>query len=356
MADPLFSTGFWQLSLGGNSLFDYLAALLIFAGVVFALKWLQWLALRSLERVTGRTSTELDDALIAVVKTVKPPFYTFIAFYAALRYLNIEGLGRKVVDVVLLVWLVYQTVMALQIFVEFYIKRRMSRAGDRRSQSVTQVVHSLLSIVMWALAALFVLSNLGIDVTSLIAGLGIGGIAVALAAQNMLGDLFSSLAIYFDKPFVPGDFVIVGEHMGTVQTVGIKTTRIKSVDGEEIVVPNRKMTSAVLKNYGRMKERRVVFKFGVTYQTARDRVARIPGMVKEIIESQENTRYDRVHFNEFGDSALMFEAVYHMKTKEYGEYMDAHQAILLAIMKRLEEDGVEIAYPTQTVYVKQAPS
>ncbi|MFH1354408.1 MAG: mechanosensitive ion channel family protein [bacterium] len=352
--DPLFNTGFWQYALGGNSIFDYLAAGLIFVAVVFVLKWTQWLALRSLERVTERTSMDLDDALVAVVKTVKPPFYTFISFYVALRYLNIEGPGRKIVDVVLLVWLVYQVIMALQILIEFYIKRRMSRADDKRSQSVIQVVHSLLSIVLWAVAALFVLSNLGVDITSLIAGLGIGGIAVALAAQNILGDLFSSLAIYFDKPFEPGDFVIVGKHKGTVRLVGIKTTRIKSVGGEEIVVPNKDMTSGVLQNMGRMKERRVVFTFGVMYETTSSKLKNIPDLVKEIIKEQEETRFDRVHFIEFGDSALRFEAVYHVKSKEYKTYVDTHQKVLLGIKKRFEEEGIEMAYPTRTVYLKQA--
>lgn len=352
--DPLFDNSFWQLALWGNSIFDYLAALLIFVAVMFGLKWIQWFTLRSLERVTERTKTELDDALVAVVQTVKPPFYTFISFYVALRYLNIAGIAERVINVVLIVWLVYQVVLALQIFIEFYIKRRMSRADDKRSQSVIQVVHSLLSIVLWAVAALFILSNLGVNVTSLIAGLGIGGIAVALAAQNILGDLFGSLAIYFDKPFEPGDFVIVGSHKGTVQTVGIKTTRIKSVGGEEIVIPNKDMTGGALQNMGRMKERRVLFNFGVTYETASSGLKKIPGMVKEIIKEQEETKFDRVHFNEFGDSALMFEVVYHIKSKEYKVYMDTHQKVLLNIKKRFEEEGIEMAYPTRMVYVKQA--
>ncbi len=352
--DPLFNTPFWQSTWWGNTVFDYLAALLVFAGVVFVLKWTQRILLRYLGRMAKKTSTELDDALIQVVGTIKPPFYTFISFYAALRYLEITGLARKVVDAVLLIWLVYQVVLGLQIFIEYYIRRRMERADDKRAHSMNRMVHSLLSTVLWSVAALFVLSNLGINITSLVAGLGIGGVAVALAAQNVLGDLFSSLAIYFDKPFVPGDFIILGDYMGTVQTVGIKTTRIRSVNGEEIIVSNNEMTSAKLRNYGRMEERRVVFKFGVTYQTTADQVAEIPGMVKKIIEQQENTRYDRVHFYEFGDSALMFEGVYYLGSADYVEYMDTHQNILLAVTRGLEERGVEIAYPTRTVYLKQA--
>ncbi len=341
--DPLFNTGFWQYTIWGNSVFDYLAAVLVFVGVVYVLKWSQWLILASLMRVTERTKTELDDALIAVVKTVKPPFYTFISFYAALRYLDIEGIAGKAVNMVLLVWLVYQVVVALQIFIEFYVKRRMKRVDDKRSQSVIQMVHSLLSIVLWVLAALFVLSNLGINVTSLIAGLGIGGIAVALAAQNILSDLFSSLVIYFDKPFVPGDFVVVGDYKGTVQTVGIKTTRIKSVNGEEIVVPNREMTSSALKNFGRRKERRVVFALRVKYETSSAQLEKIPLMIREIIEGQKNAKFSRAHFSEFGASALMLEVVYQVTTGEYRAYMDTQEQILLNIKRRFEEEGIKMA-------------
>lgn len=351
--DPVFETIFWQTSLWGNSVFDYMVALLIFVGVIFALKWIQWIALRSVRGVTERTKTELDDALVEVVNTVRPPFYTFISFYVALRYLAVAGVAKQAVDVILLVWLVYQIVVAFRIFIEYYVQKRMARTDDKRSQSVIQVIHSLVSIILWAVAGLFVLSNLGVNITSLVAGLGIGGIAVALAAQNILGDLFSSLVIYFDKPFVPGDFVVVGDHKGTVQSIGIKTTRIKSVDGEEIVVPNKEMTSVALKNFGRMTERRVRFTFGVTYETPMIKMKKVAGIVKRAVQAQDKTRFDRVHFNGFGDSALNFEVVYFMKTKEYGEYMNVHQQVLLTIKERFEEEGIEMAYPTRMVYVKQ---
>ena len=352
--DALFETIFWQTSLWGNSVFDYVAALLIFAGVIFVLKWIQWIVLRSVRGVTKRTKTELDDALVEVVNTIKPPFYTFISFYVTLRYLAVSGAAKRIVDVILLVWLVYQVVVAFRIFIEYYVQKRMARTDDKRSQSVIQIIHSLVSIILWAMAGLFILSNLGVNITSLVAGLGIGGIAVALAAQNILGDLFSSLAIYFDKPFVPGDFVVVGDYRGTVQSIGIKTTRIKSVDGEEIVVPNKEMTSNTLKNFGRMTERRVKFAFGVTYETPMTKMKKVAGIVKKAVRAQEKTKFDRVHFNDFGDSALQFEVVYFMQTKEYDEYMDVHQQVLLTIKERFEEEGIEMAYPTRTVYVKQS--
>lgn len=351
VSDSVSILPIWEFPLLGNRLLDYLIALGIFLVFIIAFKWIQWLVLRYLERAVDQTKTELDDALVEVTRLIKPPFYSFVGFYIALKYLNIEGVAERAVTVILLVWLVYQVVRALQIFIEYFVKRRLSNTEDMASKSVTRLVRSLSNIVLWTLGALFVLSNLGVNVTSLIAGLGIGGIAVALAAQNILGDIFSSLAIYFDKPFVPGDFIEVGERKGTVQQIGIKTTRIKSTSGEELIVPNTELTGEVVSNFGRMTERRVSFEFGVTYDTPTEKMKRIPEMVKNIIEGQEKTRFDRVHFREFADSALNYEVVYFLKTKEYPVYLDTHQTILLAIKESFEEVGIEMAYPTSTVYM-----
>lgn len=352
LSDSVSVLPVWEYPVLGNRLLDYVIALGIFVVFVIAFKWIQWAVLRSLERVAKRTGTKLDDATIAVVRLMRPPFYAFVAFYIALRYLNIEGVAERVVTVVLLVWLVYQAVRAAQIFLEYYVEQRLTRTDDKSARSVTRLVHSLSSIVLWTIGGLFVLQNLGVNVTSLVAGLGIGGIAIALAAQNILADLFSSLAIYFDKPFVAGDFIEVGEHKGTVQQVGIKTTRIRSTSGEELVVPNRKLTSTMVSNFGRMTERRVAFGFGVTYETPTEKMRKIPDMVRKIIEAQDMTRFDRVHFKELAASSLNYEVVYFLKTKEYATYLDTHQTILLAMKEAFEDAGVEMAYPTQTLYVR----
>lgn len=241
----------WEYPVLDNRILDYLVALGIFLIFIFAFKWVQWAALRSLEGVTKRTATAWDDSLMAVVRTVRPPFYWFLAFYLALQYLDIAGLLAWTVRLVLITWAVYQVVIALRILLNFYVERRLASAHGAGSHAAAQVIRGLANTVLWTLGVLFVLQNVGVNVTSLIAGLGIGGVAVALAAQRILGDLFSALAIYFDKPFEPGDFIRCGDAEGTVQRIGIRTTRLRSAGGEEIIVPNTELATSVVRNFGR---------------------------------------------------------------------------------------------------------
>jgi small-conductance mechanosensitive channel len=209
-------------------------------------------------------------------------------------------------------------------------------------------------ILVWAAVLLLIIDNLGFDITALVASLGIGGIAIALAVQNILGDLFASLSIIVDKPFVNGDFIIVGDYMGTVEQIGMKTTRMRSLGGEQLIFSNQDLLQSRIRNYRRMEERRVVFELGVTYQTETEHIREIPEMIGEIIESTETTRFDRAHFNQFGDSALQFEVVYWVLSPDYAVFMDLHQSIILELLERLREQDIEIAYPTQTIHVDGA--
>jgi small-conductance mechanosensitive channel len=206
-------------------------------------------------------------------------------------------------------------------------------------------------LVLWSVILLLALDNLGVDVTALVAGLGVGGIAVALAVQNILSDLFASLSIVLDKPFAVGDFLIIDSFLGSVEHVGLKTTRLRSLSGEQLVFSNTDLLGSRIRNYGRMFERRVVFKIGVTYQTPRDKLTKIPGIIREAIEAQDKTRFDRSHFNEYGEFSLNFESVYYVLGPDYNLYMDIQQAINLRIHERFEEEGIEFAYPTQTLFL-----
>jgi small-conductance mechanosensitive channel len=213
----------------------------------------------------------------------------------------------------------------------------------------------VVRLAVWSAALLLMLDNLGVDVTALVAGLGVGGIAVALAVQNILGDLFASLSIALDKPFVIGDFVIVGDFMGTIERVGLTTTRIRSLSGEQLVFSNSDLLASRIRNYKRMQERRVAFSVGVTYQTSPDTLEAIPGMIRELIENQQTTRFDRAHFKAFGDSAYLFEIVYYVLDPDYNRFMDTQQAINLGICRRFAEHGIEFAYPTRTVHFAGGP-
>jgi small-conductance mechanosensitive channel len=203
-------------------------------------------------------------------------------------------------------------------------------------------------------ALLLALDNIpGIEVDALIASLGIGGIAVALAAQNILGDLFASLSIVLDQPFVIGDSITVGEYVGTVEHIGLKSTRVRSLTGEQLIFSNSDLLNSRIRNYGRMEERRVSFTLGVTCQTPYEKLVEIPGMIQEIIAAQPQTRFGRAHFKAYGDFSLNFEIVYCMLTSDYDVFMDIQQGINLEILRRFAEEGIELAYPTQTVFVAQ---
>lgn len=251
LTDDIAVLPVWEYPVLGNRILDFLVALGVFGLFILAFKWVQWAVLRSLERVTKRTATGWDDALIAVARTVRPPFYWFLAFYLALQYLEVTGVFAWTVRLVLIAWAVYQVVVALRILLDFYVEQRLVKALGTGAQAAAQIIHSVANIVLWTLGLLFVLQNVGVNVTSLIAGLGVGGIAVALAAQRVLGDFFSALALFFDRPFAPGDRIRFGEAEGVVERIGMRTTRLKSPSGEEIVVPNTELANSLVRNFGR---------------------------------------------------------------------------------------------------------
>jgi small-conductance mechanosensitive channel len=230
-----------------------------------------------------------------------------------------------------------------------YMKRAMQQ--DAAAATTVSAFGFVGRVLLWTAILFLALDNLGVNITALVAGLGVGGIAVALALQNILGDLFASFSIVLDKPFVIGDFIIVGEYLGTVEHIGLKTTRLRSLSGEQVVFSNSDLLNSRVRNFKRMFERRVVFTLGVTYQTHGQKLAAIPAIVREIVEAQDQARFDRAHFKSYGDFALLFEVVYYVLSPDYNVYMDVQQAINLEIFRRFQQEGIDFAYPTQTVYI-----
>jgi small-conductance mechanosensitive channel len=280
-------------------------------------------------------------------------FLLLLALYLGTLVLVLPERVRTIAQSVVVIALVVQGAIWGSVLIAFWLNRFAKTRLETDAASVTTMtaLGFIGRLALWIFAGLLILDNLGIEVTALIAGLGIGGIAVALAAQNVLGDLFASLAIVLDKPFVLGDFIIVGEFMGTVEKIGIKTTRIRSLSGEQVIFSNSDLLKSRVRNFKRMYQRRIVFSVGVTYQTPYDKVAAIPQMIEQAVKEQEQTRFDRSHFQTYGDSALVFETVYYVLVADYNTYMNIQQAINLAIFKRFSEEGIEFAYPTQTLYV-----
>lgn len=333
------------------------------AGILFfgitALCWfVRLIVLVRLEALSKRTSSTFDDTFVSAIKSIHPWVYSLVAFYAALSLYTLPSGWDQAVRGILYFAFVWQGIQVANCFVRYIITQYVEKdedgdgVVDPAAATMSDLLTLVASLVLWTLGILFVLSNIGIEVTSLIAGLGIGGIAVAFALQGVLSDLFASFSIYFDKPFRVGDFVVIGTDSGTVEKIGIKSTRIRTLLGEELVVSNAELTTARVQNFKKMDERRGVVEFGITYETPQEKVHKVNSVVEEIFADIAGVRLDRVHFKSFGDSALIFEVVFHVEKSDYVEFMDKQQQFNFALMERFADMGVEFAYPTQTIFHK----
>jgi small-conductance mechanosensitive channel len=340
--------------LRANSLADWASAVAIALGTLAVFQIVKQIVIRRLAAFARKTPTALDDFLADTLAATRLLLLVPLALYAAVQVLTLPARFEHLIGQTSVVALLLQTAIWGHHFIESWKRNtlRVKSTEDLASTSTVAVLSFLARLGLWALTLLLALDNLGFNITALLAGLGIGGVAVALAAQNILGDLFASMSIVLDKPFMVGDFIVVGEHLGTVEYIGLKTTRLRSLSGEQIVFANTDLLKSCIHNYKRMNERRVLFRFGVVYQTPPDVLESIPAMVREIIEQTSQTRFDRAHFSAYGDSSLDFEVVYFVLDPDYNLYMDVNQNILLALYRRFLQQGIDIAYPTRTLYLK----
>lgn len=349
---------FLQPVFANNGLWVWSLALGIFVGTFSLLKLAKWIVHRRLRALREKTKSDFVRLVANLVRGTSTLFLLIVALFAASQALVLPSAAKSGISALTLIAFLFQAAgwggRGITYWSNRAIKQKLEEEKDAATATTLNAVAFLGKIALWTLALLLALDNLGIDITALVTGLGIAGIAVALALQNILGDLFASIAIVVDKPFLVGDFVVVGEMRGTVQRIGLKTTRIRSLTGEQIVVANSELLRQRIHNYKQMQERRATFSFGVVYQTPAEKLAAVPGLVKEIIERQPNARFDRAHFKEYGDFALVFEVVYWMIVPDYNTYMDTQQAINLALFRGFAAEGIEFAYPTQTVYVHPA--
>ncbi len=333
---------------------QFLVPIVIFISIFFALKIFKFIIISKLKQLSQRTKTDLDDMLIKIIDDIHWPFYIFIALYAAIKSAKVTGAIDTFMDTAAFIAIVYYATGAIQTAIKYTTQKLIKRRQREQKQIDTSVIDflsGLLKAIMWLIAFLIVISNLGYDITTLIAGMGIAGIAIAFALQNVLTDIFASFSIYFDKPFRVGDFIIIGKDMGTVKKIGIKTTRIQTLQGQELVVSNKDLTSTRINNYKKMQKRRIAFTFGVTYDTPSVKLKRILEIMPPIFEKIDLAELNRVHFKKFADSSLDFEVVYYIDTSDYNKYMDIQQDINFAIKEAFEKEGIEFAYPTQTLFV-----
>ncbi|MBI4397309.1 MAG: mechanosensitive ion channel family protein [Elusimicrobia bacterium] len=337
-----------------NQGFDYFVALFsILAGSLMVLV-AQKLIIRRLKAWAQMTETSVDDFLIQVIESTLVPLLYFGVLYFGIRSLALPPFGRKAMSFLGIVLLTFYGVRFLTQTVSYtvmdlWVKKQRNESLEKGMRGLLPVVR----ILIWGVGIIFLLDNLGVKVSTVITGLGISGIAVALAAQAVLGDLFSYIAILFDRPFSIGDFVVVDEFMGTIEHIGIKTTRIRSLNGELLVFSNTNLTGSRIRNYKMMEKRRVTFTLGVTYETAHGQLKEIPGLIQSVVKRVSGTLFDRAHFASYGDFSLNFEVVYYVLSGDYNRYMDIHQEINLAIKEEFDKRGIGFAYPTQTLYLNR---
>ena len=337
-----------------NSLQAWLIAGIVFVVIGTTLVIVRTLLARRLEKVAARTSTTADDAVVDLLRRTRYFFILTAAVAGATFFLELPKRALAVGHVLGTIALILQFAIWGNGLINFWFQNYAERKADSDLASRTTIAAFgyVARAILWTMLLLVGLNRLGIDVTALVTGLGVGGIAVALAVQNVLGDIFAALAIVLDKPFVVGDSIAVDTLSGTVEHVGLKTTRIRSVNGEQLIFSNTDLLKSRIRNFKRMQQRRVVLTIGVSYDTPPDTVARIPAMLKEAVESQQQVRFDRSHFMSYGDSSLVFETVYFVLTADYLTFANVNQAVNLAVLRRFAVEKIEFAFPTRTIVVR----
>ncbi|HSG39624.1 MAG TPA: mechanosensitive ion channel family protein [Thermoanaerobaculia bacterium] len=336
--DPLLD---WLIAAG--------IALLVFLGILL----LKRLAASRLGRMAERTATGLDDLVLGLARRTYSWLVAIPSAYLGGLYLDLPPRTSVVLKSAAFVAVLLQVALWSSIAVDYWVARQNRRTeGDATTFALAGVLRFILKVVLWSVLLLLALDNLGVDVTTLIAGLGIGGVAVALALQNVLGDLLASLSIALDKPFVIGDTITVDTLTGTVEYIGMKTTRVRSLGGEQIVFSNADLLKSRIRNWAQLKERRVALSFGVPVDAPIDVVERIPAMVRHAIEARDLVRFDRAHYTGFSASSFNFEAVYWILSPEYAVFMDRQQAVNLDLLRAMESEGITLGPTPQTVILQ----
>ena len=337
-----------------NSLGTWLQACVVACLIILAGRVAQKVLSGLVKKWARKTKSTLDDFIVATLEQIR---WEWVAagIFAASRYLSFSAAFDKWMLWLFALVLLNRAIRIINALMDFLAEKMyLQKEGvDMGSKGAIKHILLIVKIAVAGVMIVIALDNLGFDIGAVVAGLGVTGIVIGLAVQNIVGDLFSSFCIIFDKPFEVGDFIIVGDFMGVVERIGIKTTRITSLGGEQIVFSNSDLTGSRIRNYKRMAKRRVAFGFGVVYSTAEEKLKAIPETVKGIIGDIEKTTFDRAHFQKFGASSLDFEVVYYVLSSDYNVYMDIQQKINLGIFSSFNKDGIEFAFPTQTLHVKE---
>lgn len=350
--------GLARTDVYGNPLGAWLGAVALTLAVAALLPLLKRCVDRRLRALAAADGARLSRYAQRVVAGTRRSVLWLVALFIGARAVQLPPKIDAAIGSITAVAVLVQVAIWAQAALDVWLKQRLDQAqvSDAAATTTVRMIGFTCRAVLWAVALLMILDNLGFNVTTLVASLGIGGVAVALAVQNILGDLFASLSIALDKPFVVGDFIVVDSIAGTVEYIGLKTTRVRSLDGQQVVFANADLLKSRINNYKRLYERRVLFGFGVLYSTPVDTLAAVPGWVRAIVEGLDGTRFDRAHVKGFGASSIDFEVVYFVLDPDYNRYMDVQQAINLALVQRFAAERIEFAFPTRTVHVQSLPT
>lgn len=348
-----------KYSVFGNTAWGYGVAIMLFVCSLLALKIFQSVILARLRTFAKKTKTDFDDALLDALGKLGSWFYISVALLIAGRSLVIDEKIITPVSAILFLIVIKELIEGISRMIDYvviqYTKRMEKTDSDAvHTQSMIRIFRGMSIVILWCIGLLLLLSNYGVDVTSLIASLGIGGLAVALALQSVLTDVFSSFSIFIDKPFQVGDYISLGgEDAGTVEHIGLKTTRLRTLRGEELVVPNKELTTSKVQNFRKLETRREVFTFAVRYDTAQKKLADIPHIVESIIDPMDQVSLSRCHLVKLGDSGLEYECVYNINSSDYLVFSHLRQEILLALHSALQKEKIALTYPTQTIVVEK---
>ncbi len=333
----------------GNPVLKYFISFFLFLIITKVLYYFKTKITKTIEKIAQKTETKFDDLIIELIKKIKWFEYQFIAFYIAIRPLNIHPKIDAILQWLLIFIITFRVVSSLEEILNFWF----SLISEDEYIKSLNAIRIFLRVFLWIIAILFILQNAGININSLLTGLGIGGVALALASQTILGDIFNFFVIILDKPFKKGDFIILplSNLSGTIEDIGLKSTKIRTLRGELLIITNSKIMGEMIQNFSSMKERRVVQNIGVIYETPLEKLKIIPDIIKKIIEKTPNTRFDRAHLTNFGSYSIDFEFVYYVTSPDYNLYMDTHQDILNEIADKFKKENIQFAYPTQKLYL-----
>jgi small-conductance mechanosensitive channel len=340
-----------------NTIYDYLFAFAFVIVGTVGLFIIKVIFLKRLVQWSQRTESVVDDMIVNSIERFGIAALQFGIIFSGINFLNLSDRVQKILYVAGSVIVTYFILRLISTIILLLLQQKIrSQEGGENKIKQLGGLMLLVNIVIWMIGVVFLLDKFGQPVTTIITGLGIGGIAIALAAQNILGDLFNYFVIFFDRPFEAGDFITVDDKAGTVEYVGIKTTRIRSLSGEQIIIGNSNLTNSRIHNFKRLINRRVVFSLNIDYRTPVDKVKAIPGMLRQIVENQSPVLFDRAHFATYGDWSLKFEVVYLCLDPDYNKFMDVQQAINIEILETMKRNDIHLAATPHFSFVPfQAP-